>query len=77
MTMQLRESAQAADLSIAKLIRLGAVIDRVGLQRTAVYGLIKEGRFPRPLKVGGASVWVDVEITRWMEGLVAARDMRN
>ena len=69
-------STDELSLRDAKLIRLPAVTQRVGMQRTAVYGLIKEGKFPHPLKLGGASVWVDVEITRWMESLVAARDAR-
>jgi predicted DNA-binding transcriptional regulator AlpA len=47
---------------------------RVGMGRTAVYELIKAGRFPRPVKVGGASAWIDGEITRWIGDLAAARD---
>jgi prophage regulatory protein len=61
-------------LAGAKLLRLPAVCLRVGLQRTAVYALISAGKFPPPVKVGGASAWVDVEITKWIEGLVASRD---
>jgi prophage regulatory protein len=41
--------------------------------RTAVYELIKAGKFPRPVKVGAASAWIDVEITRWIEQLAANR----
>ena len=60
----------------AKLLRLPAVCLRVGMQRTAIYALISAGKFPPPVKVGGASAWVDVEITRWIEGLVASRDSK-
>ncbi len=42
--------------------------------RTAVYELIKAGKFPRPVKVGAASAWIDVEITRWIQELAAKRD---
>jgi prophage regulatory protein len=64
-----------ADISLgeARLIRLPAVQDRVGMGRTAVYELIKAGKFPRPVKVGAASAWIDVEITRWIEQLAANR----
>jgi prophage regulatory protein len=58
----------------AKLIRLPAVQERVGMRRTAVYELIKAGKFPRPVKIGGISAWVDAEITQWMESLVFSRD---
>jgi len=60
-------------LGNARLIRLGAVQERVGMGRTAVYKLIKDGQFPRPVKVGAASAWIDVEITRWIEQLAASR----
>lgn len=57
-----------------RLIRLAAVQERVSMGRTAVYELIKAGKFPRPVKVGAASAWIDVEITRWIEELAAKRD---
>jgi prophage regulatory protein len=62
-----------AALGEARLIRLPAVQARVGMGRTAVYELIKAGKFPRPVKVGTASAWIDIEITRWMEQLAANR----
>jgi prophage regulatory protein len=61
-------------LGEAKLIRFRAVQERVGMGRTAVYELIKAGKFPRPVKVGAASAWIDAEITRWIEELAARRD---
>lgn len=61
-------------LGEARLIRFPAVQERVSMGRTAVYELIKAGKFPRPVKVGAASAWIDVEITRWIEGLAARRD---
>jgi prophage regulatory protein len=62
-----------SSLGEARLIRLPAVQERVGMGRTAVYELIKAGKFPRPVKVGAASAWIDVEITRWIEQLAASR----
>lgn len=64
-------------LGEARLIRLPAVKQRVGMGRTAVYELIKAGKFPRPVKVGSASAWIDVEITRWIEQLAASRGESN
>ena len=64
-------------LGEAKLIRFPAVQERVSMGRTAVYELIKAGKFPRPVKVGAASAWIDVEITRWIQELAARRDTSN
>jgi predicted DNA-binding transcriptional regulator AlpA len=36
-----------------KLLRLPAVVDRVGLSRATIYREIKKGNFPRPLVIGG------------------------
>ena len=63
-----------SNLQEARLLRLPEVEVRVGLGKTAIYALIKEGRFPRPVKLGAASVWVDAEITQWMAALVMHRD---
>ena len=56
------------------LLRLPAVLQRVGLGRSAVYDLIKQGKFPSPVKAGGASAWPDNEIDTWIASLVAERD---
>jgi predicted DNA-binding transcriptional regulator AlpA len=47
------------------------------MRRTDIYALIGEGRFPPPVKLGGASAWVDLEITLWIEDLMASRDARS
>jgi prophage regulatory protein len=64
-------------LGEARLIRLPAVRERVGMGRTALYALIKVGKFPRPVKVGAASAWIDLEITRWIEQLASSRETSN
>lgn len=55
------------------LLRLSQVIKRTSIGRTLIYQLIKEGAFPRPLKVGSASLWVDQEISDWIMQLMAIR----
>lgn len=62
-----------ASLDDASLLRFADVRKRVGMGRTAVYALIKAGEFPRPVKVGAASAWIDTEITRWIRQLAARR----
>ena len=50
-----------------KLIRLPEVLDRVSLKKTAVYKLIAEGEFPKPVKLTSTtSAWVEDEVTDWI-----------
>lgn len=55
------------------LIRLPEVLERVALKKTLVYKLIAEGEFPRPVKAGVASLWVDEEIDDWICDMAARR----
>ncbi len=49
------------------ILRLPAVQDRTGLSRSAVYGMVKEGVFPTPVKLGSRAVgWVESEISDWI-----------
>jgi prophage regulatory protein len=66
----------ASPAPTASLLRFPAVLKRTAMGRTALYALIKAGKFPAPVKVGGASAWVDVEITRWIEELMLARKVK-
>ncbi len=56
-----------------RILRLPDVLTRVPLGRTAIYGKIKLGQFPAPVKMGGASGWFEHEIEAWMDKLAAAR----
>lgn len=58
----------------ARIIRLPDVISMVGLKRTAIYDKIKEGEFPKPVKLGSrASGWVAGEVQEWVERRKEAR----
>lgn len=56
-----------------KLIRLPEVLERVSLKKTKVYSLIAEDDFPRPVKLGSASAWVETEIDQWLAERACAR----
>jgi prophage regulatory protein len=50
-----------------RLIRLPAVQHRVGLGRSTIYRWMSEGRFPKPVKLGGYVVaWAEDEVERWI-----------
>ena len=52
-----------------RLIRLPEVKHRVGLGRSTIYRWMAEGRFPKPVQLGGYVVaWPEDEIERWILG---------
>ncbi|MES3083464.1 AlpA family phage regulatory protein [Sphingomonas faeni] len=55
-------------------MRLIEVKATVGLGKTRIYELIKEGNFPAPCKPGGsASRWSENEINAWVSECVSER----
>jgi len=54
------------------ILRLPAVQERVGLRRTSIYGLIRAGTFPQPIKISArASGWLSEDVDRWIAARVA------
>lgn len=50
-----------------RLIRLPEVKHRVGLGRSTIYRWMAEGKFPKPVQLGGYVVaWAEDEIERWI-----------
>lgn len=53
------------------ILRLPQVVARVGFHRSTLYARIKEGTFPKPIKLGeserSASGWIEAEINEWLE----------
>lgn len=43
--------------------------------RTRIYAGIAAGTFPRPVRVGCRSFWVESEIEQWIAARIAERDM--
>lgn len=56
-----------------KIIRLPAVIARVGMARATLYRKIKLKKFPEQVNMDGAVGWFEDEIDGWMAKLSAAR----
>lgn len=59
------------------LIRLAEVQKRTALSRSSIYAKIAAGTFPRPVKQGASSVWVDTEVQAWIDALIASRDQQH
>ena len=58
-----------------QILRRPDVSQRTGLGRSALYAAIKDGRFPKPIKLGPrASGWSAAEVAEWITERIAARD---
>ena len=71
-----------------RFIRLPEVLSRTGYGRTSIYRKMKEGSFPRCIKLGGpledpnafdsrAIAWIEDEVEQWMATRIEERDLRN
>lgn len=56
------------------LMRLVEVEEAVCVKTTTIYKWMKEGRFPKPIKMGFVSLWVRSEVEAWIQQRVAVRD---
>ncbi|MEI7181926.1 MULTISPECIES: AlpA family transcriptional regulator [Pectobacterium] len=54
-------------LSERRILRRPEVEAKTGFKRAHIYNLMKEGRFPKPIRLGVRAVgWDSVEIDRWI-----------
>ena len=52
---------------VTRLIRLPEVQHRVGLGRSTIYRWMAEGKFPKPVQLGGYAVaWAEDEVEDWI-----------
>ena len=57
------------------ILRIKQVIAKTGLSRSVVYDLVKEGTFPKQVKLAKrSSGWLESEINEWINDRVAERD---
>lgn len=49
-----------------RLLRMKQVEDKVGMKKTVIYEWVKAGTFPKPIKLGSASVWQESEVQDWI-----------
>jgi len=59
-----------------KLLRLNQVRELVPYSKSALYGMISRGEFPKPVKIGAspksrASFWVAEEVYSWLDERLA------
>jgi len=57
------------------LLRLPAVLARVGLTKSPLYAAIKVGNFPAPVQISNNAVaWIESEIDSWIASKISSRD---
>lgn len=61
------------------LLRLPSVKAQTGLSRSTIYLRISQGRFPKPVSLGGRAVgWIEFEINEWItEQIESSRNPAN
>jgi prophage regulatory protein len=53
------------------VLRLPQVLARTGLSRSVLYGLMRQGAFPRPIKIAKRSVgWLTSQLNDWLEAQI-------
>ena len=51
-----------------KLLRLEAVISLIGMKRSRILQKVKDGKFPKPLRLSSRAVaWREREILEWID----------
>lgn len=61
--------------NIDRLLRLNEVLHTTGLGKNTVYRRIREGTFPKQVRIGPNSVgWRQSDIAQWMSTLTASND---
>ena len=59
--------------TLVRLVRLAEVIHSTGRSRSSIYSDIKEGVFPKPIKIGKRAVaWSSEDITKWIDDRINA-----
>ena len=60
---------------MTRFIRRPAVENRTGLSRSTIYLLMQNGKFPKPVRIGGRAVaWPEAEVEAWLNARLAERE---
>ncbi|WP_107314296.1 helix-turn-helix transcriptional regulator [Burkholderia metallica] len=54
-----------------RLLRLPTVIGMVGLGKTTIYDMMKQGSFPKPRRVRNLSLWAETEVQAWIRSIMS------
>ncbi len=57
-----------------KFLCMKEVEAKIGFKKSWVHKRVKEGVFPPPIKIGGASRWLSSDIDQWMEQYITSQN---
>jgi prophage regulatory protein len=61
--------------SSPRILRMQALKRKTGRGHSSIYMAMKEGDFPRPIKIGKRGVgWLEHEVDAWIKARVSQRD---
>jgi prophage regulatory protein len=55
--------------SLHRLVRLSELTQMMGVSRSTIYLMVKQGRFPQPVHFGRTSAWRLTDIVGWQDAL--------
>lgn len=70
-------NAEKTQAEVPQLMKLTEVCERTRLCRATLYHYVQEGRFPRPIRLGKHSRWLESEVRGFIDGLVANRQAQG
>jgi prophage regulatory protein len=72
--VQAARNFMETSMDIDPLDKLSTVTTISGISKPYIYLLISKNQFPRPIKVGRASMWLRSEVVAWVSARVIERD---
>ena len=61
-----------------RLLRVDAVLDRIGVSRRTFHELVRSGSFPAPVNpTPRTTAWLESEVESWIASKVEARDRKG
>lgn len=61
-------------MSDERFLPLPEVKSKIGKSKAFIYSHMAKDEFPKPVKVGRSSVWVQSEVESWMRKMIHQRD---
>lgn len=60
------------EILVRRILRLPDVIATTGLSRSSILRAVSDGRFPKPINLGGkrAIGWVSTEVDNWIDACI-------
>jgi prophage regulatory protein len=60
-------------VTASRVLRVRDVAKQVGLGRSTIWQLVKEGQFPQPIRLSGRSVgWLQTDLDEWLKSRTIA-----